>query len=133
MPQINYLAVVVAAVSSFVLGGLWYSPLLFEKVWMRVNGFTAEEVSKFNRGKIFGISFVLTLIMALNLAFFLSDGKTDLAWGATAGALAGLGWVALSFGVIALFENRSWTYILVNGGYQAVAFTIMGAILGAWR
>jgi hypothetical protein len=133
MPDINYLAVIAAAVSSFVLGGLWYSPVLFEKVWMRVNGFTTEEVAKFNRAKIFGISFVLTLIMALNLAFFLSGDKTDVTWGATAGALAGLGWVALSFGVIALFENRSWAYILVNGGYQAVAFTIMGAILGAWR
>ncbi|MGH9389878.1 MAG: DUF1761 domain-containing protein, partial [Vicinamibacteria bacterium] len=58
---------------------------------------------------------------------------TTVAWGATAGLLAGLGWVALGIGIVALFERRSWTYILVNGGYFVVAFTVMGAILGAWR
>ena len=51
----------------------------------------------------------------------------------TAGLLAGLGWVAAGIAVIALFENRSWTYIAVNGCYQIVAFVTMGAILGAWR
>jgi hypothetical protein len=71
--------------------------------------------------------------MALNLAAFLSGPDTTVAWGATAGALAGVGWVALGIGVVALFERRPLAYTLVNGGYWAVAFTVMGAILGAWR
>jgi hypothetical protein len=54
------------------------------------------------------------------------------AWGATAGALAGVGWAASSLAVIYLFERRSLMLILIDGGYQAVAFTAMGAILGAW-
>jgi hypothetical protein len=131
--QINWLAVVAAALSTFVVGGLWYSPLLFGKIWMRVNGFTEEQVKTFNKGRAFVGAFLLALVMSANLAMFLADPKTTLLWGVTAGALAGIGWVAAGFAVVALFENRSWSYILVNAGYQIVALVSMGAILGAWR
>jgi hypothetical protein len=132
MGEMNYLAIVAAAVSTFLIGGLWYSPLLFSKAWMKANGFTEADV-KGGEGRIFGFAFVFSLIMAANLAAFLAGPDTTVAWGATAGLLAGLGWVALGIAVVALFERRSWTYILVNGGYFVVAFTVMGAILGAWR
>jgi len=42
-------------------------------------------------------------------------------------------WVALAIGIISLFENRPLKYVLINGGYMVVAFTLMGAILGAWK
>ena len=71
--------------------------------------------------------------MAVNLAIFLNDPKTTLAWGATAGFLAGFGWVAMGMGIVALFERRSLKYVLINGGYLTVALTAMGAILGGWR
>lgn len=130
---INWLAVVAAAFSMFLVGGLWYSPILFGKVWMRANGFTEAQVESFNKARAFGGALVLALVMSANLAAFLADEKTTLAWGTIAGALAGVGWAATSLAVIALFENRSWKYILVNGGYLIVAFVLMGAILGAWR
>jgi len=130
---INYLAVLVAALSTFILGGLWYSPLLFGKAWMRENKFSEEEVQTFSKARMFGWSFVFALIMALNLAMFLAAPGTNLSWGAAAGALAGFGWVALAIGVIGVFENRSWKYILINGGYMTVAFVVMGAIIGVWR
>ncbi len=85
----------------------------------------------FNMGKIFGLAFILTLLIAINLAMFIGHG--DFAFGITAGFLAGFGWVALAIGVVALFENRSLKYVLINGGYMLVAFSIMGAILGAWK
>ncbi len=133
MANVNIAAVVVAALSTFVLGGLWYSPLLFGKAWMRANGFTEEQLQGFSKARMFGGSFVLSLVMAANLAIFLADDQTDWVWGMTAGALAGVGWVATGIAVVALFENKSWTYIFINAGYNAVAFTIMGAIIGAWR
>ncbi len=133
MDQINYFAVLAAAVSTFVIGGLWWSPLLFQKAWMRANGFTEEKLQEGSMAKIFGVSFVLTVVMAFNLAMFLAGPDTTVAWGATAGVLAGGGWVALGIAVVALFERRSLTYVLVNGGYFVVAFAVMGAILGAWR
>ncbi len=83
--------------------------------------------------KIFVISFVLSVVMALNLAMFLNDPKTNMAWGATAGFLAGFGWVAMGIGIVSLFERRPWSYVLVNGGYLTVALVVMGAILGGWR
>ena len=44
-----------------------------------------------------------------------------------------IGWVAMAIAVVALFENKSWRYILVNAGYNVVAFVLMGLIIGAWR
>jgi len=131
--QINWLAVVAAALSTFVVGGLWYSPVLFGKVWLKANGFTEAQAQSFNKARAFGGAFLLALVMSANLAMFLADPTTTLLWGMTAGALAGVGWVAAGLAVVALFENRSWSYILVNGGYLIVSFVLMGAVLGAWR
>jgi len=84
-------------------------------------------------GKIFGLSFLFSWIMAYNLAAFLAGPDTTVLWGATAGALAGVGWVALSIGILGLFERRPWKYVLINGGYFTASFVAMGVILGAWR
>lgn len=132
MPPINLLAVLAAAVSTFVIGALWYSPLLFYKSWLRANGFSDADVQKGNSAVIFGLSFVFSVIMAANLAAFLATPDTTLAWGATAGALTAV-WVVLGMAVVALFERRPWSYVLVNGGYWFVSFVVMGAILGGWR
>jgi hypothetical protein len=133
MPQLNWYAVVSAAVATFLIGGLWYSPALFGRSWMAANNFTDDKLNKGTMRKIFGLSFLFALLMSANLAAFLAGAKTSAAWGATAGFLAGLGWVALGIATIALFERRSWKYILINGGYMTVSFTVMGVILGAWR
>jgi hypothetical protein len=129
---LNLWAVLVAAISAFVLGGLWYAPFLLGGVWKKANGFGADEPPAAGV-KIFAISFVLSLVMALNLAMFLNDPKTNLAWGATAGFLAGFGWVTMGIGIVALFERRPWAYVWINGGYLTVALVVMGAILGGWR
>ncbi len=133
MPHINWLAVLAAAVSTFVIGGLWYSPVLFGRAWMSVNNLSEADLAKSNMAKIFGLSFFFALIMSANLAAFVAEPKTTAAWGATAGFLAGFGWVALGIATIALFERRSWKYVLINGGYMTVSFVIMGLILGAWH
>lgn len=130
---LNWLAIIVAAISAFVVGALWYSPVLFGKAWMRANNFTEESMKGANMGKIFGFAFLWILIMSINLAMFLNDPSTTAAWGATAGFLAGFGWAATGIFVVSLFERRSTAYMLINGGYLAVALTLMGFILGAWR
>jgi Protein of unknown function (DUF1761) len=133
MPHINWLAVLVAAVSTFMIGGLWYSRVLFGRSWMSVNNLCEAELAKSNVFKIFGLALIFALIMAANLAAFLAEPKTTAAWGATAGFLAGFGWVTLAIATIALFERRPWKYVLINGGYMTVAFVVMGLILGSWR
>lgn len=139
---INWLAVLVAALSSFLLGGIWYSPLLFANAWMKDNGLDSETLQKSSKGRAFGFTFIFSLIMAANLAMFLADGpstcpedcvtKTDLIWGTTAGFLAGI-WTFCAIAIHSLFELKSWRLIFINGGYSLFALTLMGAIIGAWR
>lgn len=130
--HVNWLAVLAAGISAFILGGIWYSRALFGKTWMKENNFSAEFVQKGNKAKIFGWSFILALIMSVNLAMFLNDAKTNFTWGMTAGFLAGL-WVFCGIAITGLFEHRSARYIFINGGYQLAALTVMGGIIGIWR
>jgi len=129
---VNVWAILAATIAAFVLGGVWYSPLLFRNAWMRANAFTEKDLEG-SRGKIFGLAFVYSLLMAFNFAMFLNDPSTTLARGATVGFLAGLGWVALGLAVVALFERRSWQYMVINGGYLTTVMVVMGAIIGGWR
>ncbi len=130
---INHIAVLVCAVMSLVIGGLWWSPLLFARAWQKENGLTDEQLAKSSPAKTFGLTFLLAWIMSYNLAFFLGAPGTTWQWGVIAGLLAGVGWVAAMFIVIALFEQRSLKYILINCGYITVYFAVIGFILGTWR
>jgi hypothetical protein len=130
LQTLNWWAILAAAASAFVVGGVWYSAL-FGSLWKRSNGFTGDPPAA--GPKTFIISFVLSVVMSFNLAMFLNDAKTTAAWGATAGFLAGFGWVAMGIAIVSQFERRPWSYVLVNGGYLTVALTLMGLILGAWR
>lgn len=131
--HINHWAVLVCAAANLMLGAVWYSPLLFYKAWMKENNFTEADVKKVNPVKVYGLTLLFSLVISYNMAFFLGDDKTDLAWGATAGFLAGFGFSALIFAIVGLFEQRSWRYIFINGGFITVYFTLIGLILGAWR
>lgn len=130
---INHIAVFACAVTSLVIGGLWYSPVLFQKAWQREAGISDETMARFNPLKIFGLTFILAWIMSYNLAFFLGAPGTTWQWGVAAGLLAGVGWVVTMFSVIGLFEQKSWKYMAINGGYITVYFAVIGSILGGWR
>ena len=131
MPEFNILAVLLAAAVSFVLGGMWYSPLMFAKAWQRESGVTDEQLKNTNVAMIFGLSFVLCLVAALVFALFLGP-RPPLALGLGAGFSAGLCWVASSFGINYLFERRSLKLFLINGGYHTLQFTLIGLILALW-
>lgn len=126
---INWLAIVVATGSTFALGALWYGPL-FGKVWMEEKGFTEEELKSANMGQIYGTVFVLELIMAVNLAFFLSG--LSIMEGALYGFATGFGWVAMALGINYLFSRNSMKLWFIDSFYFVVSFTIMGVILTAW-
>jgi hypothetical protein len=132
MPAVNWLAVAVAAIAMFGLGAIWYSPLLFVTQWAKAAGLEIDYTKRGNMGVILGTSFVLTLIMAANLAFFVA-GVPDLGMVIGYSIAAGLGWATLSLWIISLFERRPFSYILINGGYLTLGFAVMGLILGLWR
>ncbi|MBX7126384.1 MAG: DUF1761 domain-containing protein [Cyclobacteriaceae bacterium] len=129
--QMNYWAVLVSALSAFLLGGLWFGPL-FGKAWMKANGFTEESLKGKPMGMIFGLSFVLMLVAAVNLTMFIGP-ESRIEMGALWGFLAGFGWVATFLGVIYLFERRPLGHFLINALYCILALTIMGAILAVWK
>jgi hypothetical protein len=130
--SLNYWAVLAAAVSAFVIGGAWYSPALFGKLWQRETGLTDAQLQAGSPGKIFGLSFVMALVAALVFAMFLGP-KPAFSKATMAGILAGAAWVGTSFGINYLFERKSLALFLVNAGYHLVQYAVIGAILGLWH
>jgi hypothetical protein len=125
--DINWLGVLLAALATFVVGGVWYS-VLFAKVWQREAGVTDEQLKR-GTVRVFVGSFLLALVMAAVLAAFIGDGGAG--FGMLAGLAAGVAWVAAALGINYLFERRSLTLFAINASYNVVAFTAMGAIIGA--
>ena len=132
LTDINWIAVVVATVAAFALGGLWYSKALFGDIWMQEVGLTEEAVNNANMPMTFGGTFVLQLIATIALAAFLG---ADSPWltGLETGITDGLVWVATAYGVTYLFEQRPLRLFLINAGYYVVLYAIVGTVLGAWR
>ena len=130
MPGIDYVAVLVAGLSAFLLGGLWYSPALFANKWMALTGLTEERLAAGSTAVVFGGAFLLSLIAAFVFAMFLGPNP-GLQFATAAGFAAGLGWVATSFGINYLFERRPLRLALINGGYHTLQFTLYGVVLGA--
>lgn len=129
MMDISYIGVLAAALSSFVLGGLWYSPLLFGRKWQELTGLTDEALAQADNKIKFTLAFVLSLVAALVFALFLGPDPAP-GFAAGAGFAAGLCWVAASFGINYLFEHKSLSLFLINGGYHTLQFTLIGLILG---
>ena len=127
--MMNVWAVLAAGVSSLVLGAVWYSPVLFARVWMRESGTTEERARAANPAKTLGLTLVLALIGAAVFAAFLGPSPAP-AFATAAGFAAGLCWVAGSFGINYLFERRPLCLWLINGGYHTLQFTLFGLIIG---
>ncbi len=138
LSDLNWLAILAATLSAFVVGFLWYGPVL-GRAWMDSAGITEEQVASGNMARIFSLALVFQLVMAFCLAMFFYGGTAESAElinassGAFYGFLTGFGWVAMALGVNALFEQRSFRYMAINGGYWIIVFTLMGLILGAWH
>ena len=129
MEGINIWAVLVAAVSSFALGGLWYGPL-FQKVWCREAG--VDPTKGGHPAKVFGGAFVFSLLSAYAFSKIVGPAP-ELGYTLHMGAMVGFCFVAASFGVNCLFANRSLKSWLIDGGYHTLQFTLYGLILGLWH
>jgi hypothetical protein len=125
----NIWAVLFAAVSSFLLGGLWYSPALFGRAWN-----TANNGPKHNGhpAKVFGVSFVFSLIAAICFALWVGAAPPIEA-SLKSGALAGFGFVATSFGINYQFAQHPFVLWLIDSGYHTVQFLLFGLIIGLWH
>lgn len=130
--DLNFLAVLTGAIAFFAVGGLWYSPLLFSKVWQGIVGLSDDELRTRNQALVFGSTFVVSLVTNVVLALFIGQ-DAGLGTGALAGLLAGIGLSAAPIVTTFLFEGRPVKLMLIDGGYHVCAMTIAGAIIGAWQ
>ncbi len=128
---VNWLAVIVATVAAFMLGGLWYSKVMFGNAWMQLVGLDEASVQNANMARTFGGTFLLQLIAAIALAAIIGEQSTWIT-GLQTGLWAGLFWVATAYGVTYLFEQRPVRLWLINAGYYVVLYAFMGTIIGAW-
>lgn len=126
--DINWIGIIAASVSAFVLGGIWYGPL-FGKKWQALVGLTDEQVKSANMAKVFGGAFVLTFAAAFVFAMFLGPDIT-MQDGAAYGFSAGLFWVAASFGINYLFAQKPLSLWFIDGGYATLMFTLFGLLIG---
>nr|WP_026711903.1 DUF1761 domain-containing protein [Flavobacterium filum] len=159
--EMNFYAILVAAISTLLVGFVWYGPL-FGKAWMAETGFTEEELKKGSMVKIFGLTFVFSLFLAMimqvlcihqfgplgliggpdfietakpSYAAFMADyGNAFRTYkhGALHGFMSGLFLALPLVAVNGLFERKSWKYIFIHAGYWTVVMTIMGAIVCGW-
>ena len=130
MPDLNWLAIVAAAVSAFVLGGLWYGPL-FKHAWCLEAGMDPNAQPK-HPARVFGTAFVAALVAAFGFAWFLGPAPA-LIPAIHAGVMVGAMYVATSFAINYAFAQRSFKLWLIDGGYHTLQFGLYGAILGAWH
>lgn len=127
--DLNWLAILVAAVSAFLLGGLWYGPL-FKKAWCREAGVDPDSTPP-HPARIFAVAFACSLLAALMFAVALPPAASA-ADGFGAGFVVGLFFVSMSFGINYAFAQRSVKLWMIDSGYHILQFALYGLILGAW-
>ena len=159
--EMNFLSIIVAAISALVVGFVWYNPKVFGNAWMKAAEMSEEQVKGGNMAKIFGLALLFAIMLAFSLqgltihqmgAFSMVGGDIENALpsyqafmddygdafrtykhGALHGVLAGIFIVLPLIGTNALFERKGAKYIFINSGYWIVTLGIMGAIICGWR
>jgi hypothetical protein len=135
--HINFLAVIVAGVAAWALGALWYSPVLFSKIWQREIGHSDEELKNANFALIFGTSAVMMVVMALGMAILMFGHGLGSHMDGTNGLLFGLGagifFVAPSIAINYLYQRQSLTLYAIDAVYQILFMGVIGLILGVWH
>jgi len=126
---INVWAVLVAAVSSFVLGGLWYSKPLFGERWSRYAGMAGKQPG--HPAKVFGIAFVFALIAAAAFAFLVGPDPAPVA-ALHSALIVGGGFVATSFGINYQFGGRPFGMWLIDAGYHLLQFVLYALVYAYW-
>lgn len=136
---VNYGAIVVGAIASMIIGGVWYGPL-FGRTWMKIIGVnpdSAEERKTMQKGVglLYGIQFVLTLFQVLVLAHLIADTTR-------VGGIERSLWIWAAFVVPTLAGTIMWTSekggmkrlrFFIQGGYQLIVFVVYGVLLQLWK
>lgn len=141
MVEVNYLALILAAVAQIALGFLWYGPL-FGKEWSKLRGYNFDKLSKEEQRKMqqkmmpwYGLTFVISLVTAYVLAhvMFLSQNffaYTPLMTGLTTAFFMWLGFMMPVRLYNEIFGGNNWKLFGIDTGYSLVSLLATGAVLG---
>jgi len=133
---VNLIAVLVAGIVGMVIGGLWYSSLLFGTTWMKLMGITTKQMKQMKKKNMTGsyiAMFIGLLVMAYVLAYVLDMmNATSVASGALGGLILWVGFIATVLLSSVFWEGRSVSLYILNAAYWLVVVVAMGAIIGVW-
>lgn len=134
MPQVdvNYVAIIVAAIINLVLGFLWYGPL-FGRRWTALSNITPQQMASGGIAKTTLGSFIVALIMFYVLSLVVDwTGAKSIGAGAGAGFWMWVGFVGTVMFNTVLYERRPVALYVLNTGYFLVSLLIGGALLAVW-
>ena len=131
---INYVAALVAALANWIIGMLWYSPILFGNTWTKLSKIDPKKMDmKKEMPKIAGIGLLGAFVSAVVLGLLIDMTiSTTLVEGMTIGFWAWLGFAATTLVNGVLYEKKPWSLYIINSGYLFAAYIAMGAILVLW-
>jgi hypothetical protein len=127
MANANLLAILVAAATGFLIGGLWYGPL-FGKAWMAEHGFTEEQLRGSNMFKIYGLTFAFSVLSAVFLGHLLAFFDTNTRSTLMISVGISLGYIIPAIGTNYLFSRKSGRLFAIDAGYWIVFYAAMGLV-----
>jgi hypothetical protein len=136
---VNLPAVFVCGIVYMVIGGIWYSPMLFAKQWTILHGMDPNDKAKMDALKasaprMYGLAFLCGLLQAAMLAKFMSTmGIANVPTGLKIAFAVWLGFVATVQLTGNLFGMKPFKLWPIDTGYQLVCYLAFGAILSAWK
>ncbi len=135
--NLNLLVVGLTALIGFFFGWLWYSPVLFAKVWQREMKLSDEKKKSFTGATMARMliqGFVYTLVSTFGLAVIVAArGNPDWVSGAKMGFFLSVVFVTARLLNTSLWEERSWRLQAINIGHEILLFTLQGSILAVWH
>ncbi len=129
---VNWLGVVLAALAGFVVGGIWYGPIMGKK-WMGAVGLTEEQIKEGNMGLIYGGAFAFSLLASWTLAHTFqsyADLGADLSVFAKVMTSFGvaLGFIIPALGTNYLFSQKGKALFFIDAGYWMLFYIAMGLV-----
>jgi hypothetical protein len=135
----HYLPIVVAALAAWAIGGLWYSPVLFGKAWMKGVGLDINDprlkAEMQRTAWLYYLSVIVAAAVTATVFFMLRNalGIESAVGGIRLGVICWAGFAAPLKFVDSIFGKRGQKVMLIESGYHLVSFIVMGAIIGGWR
>jgi hypothetical protein len=132
MFDVSWLAIVLAAISGFLVGGLWYGPIMGKR-WMGAVGLTEEQIKEGSMGLIYGGAFLFSLLASWTLAHTYASYAYELSFFAKVLLSFGiaLGFVVPAIGTNYLFSQKSKVLFFIDAGYWLLFYIAMGVVHAA--